>query len=71
MAQETLSAERGMTMLELAERLGQAGFKWLVQTCAEPRPSGVRPIDDSVGQGPAGVFETEISRRCAACASSW
>ena len=30
-AQETLGAERGMTMLELAERLGHAGFRWLVE----------------------------------------
>ena len=28
-AQSTLSAERGLTMLELAERLGNAGFGWL------------------------------------------
>ena len=32
-AQATLGAERGMTMLELAERLGNAGFRWLVQSC--------------------------------------
>jgi alkylation response protein AidB-like acyl-CoA dehydrogenase len=31
-AQATLGAERGLTMLELAERLGQAGFRWLVET---------------------------------------
>ena len=30
-AQATLGAERGMTMLELAERLGNAGFKWLLR----------------------------------------
>jgi alkylation response protein AidB-like acyl-CoA dehydrogenase len=33
-AQATLGAERGMTMLELAERLGNAGFRWLVEACA-------------------------------------
>jgi alkylation response protein AidB-like acyl-CoA dehydrogenase len=32
-AQETLGAERGMTMLELAERLGNAGFGWLADAC--------------------------------------
>ena len=33
-AQATLGAERGMTMLELAERLGNAGFRWLrARTC--------------------------------------
>jgi len=32
-AQETLGAERGMTMLELAERLGNAGFRWLLDAC--------------------------------------
>jgi alkylation response protein AidB-like acyl-CoA dehydrogenase len=32
-AQATLGAERGLTMLELAERLGNAGFRWLVQAC--------------------------------------
>ena len=37
-AQETLSAERGMTMLELAERLGH-GFRWLVETCSAPGPT--------------------------------
>ncbi|MDZ7675403.1 MAG: acyl-CoA dehydrogenase family protein [Acidimicrobiales bacterium] len=47
-AQATLGAERGMTMLELAERLGQAGFGWLVDVCHEPGPTGDRPIDDPV-----------------------
>ena len=36
-AQATLGAERGMTMLELAERLGSAGFGWLVQACDRAR----------------------------------
>lgn len=39
-AQATLGAERGMTMLELAERLGDAGFRRLVEECARPRPDG-------------------------------
>jgi alkylation response protein AidB-like acyl-CoA dehydrogenase len=34
-AQATLGAERGMTMLELAERLGNAGFNWLVELCRQ------------------------------------
>ena len=33
MAQETLGAERGMTILELAERLGNVGFRRLIETC--------------------------------------
>jgi alkylation response protein AidB-like acyl-CoA dehydrogenase len=66
-AQETLSAERGMTMLELAERLGNAGFKWLVEECARRRPSGYRPLDESaVVDGLAG-FEIEISGLRALC----
>ncbi|CAM2740798.1 acyl-CoA dehydrogenase family protein [Skermania piniformis] len=30
-AQQTLGAERGLTMLELSERLGHAGFRWLAE----------------------------------------
>ena len=37
-AQATLGAERGMTMLELAERLGNAGFRWLVEILPDRRP---------------------------------
>jgi len=50
-AQATLGAERGLTMLELAERLGNAGFKWLVQAC---------PLDDPIVDRLA-RFETEIT----------
>ena len=53
-AQATLGAERGMTMLELAERLGNAGFGWLVEACERPGRDGTRPIDDPVVPGPAG-----------------
>lgn len=60
-AQETLSAERGMTMLELAERLGHAGFRWLLETCAEAQSSGYTPIDDPVVRDQLARFETEIS----------
>ena len=42
-AQATLGAERGMTMLELAERLGNAGFRWLVQSQPDRRPDRGRP----------------------------
>ncbi|MDT5096818.1 MAG: hypothetical protein QOC76_555 [Mycobacterium sp.] len=51
-AQATLGAERGMTMLELAERLGNAGFRWLVQSC---------PTDDPVVADRLARFETEIA----------
>ena len=42
-AQATLGAERGLTMLELAERLGNAGFRWLVQASPARRPDRGRP----------------------------
>ncbi|MCU1351702.1 MAG: acyl-CoA dehydrogenase [Acidimicrobiales bacterium] len=60
-AQQTLSAERGMTMLELAERLGHAGFGWLVDACHRVDPSGRRPIDDPVVQDRLAAFETEVT----------
>jgi alkylation response protein AidB-like acyl-CoA dehydrogenase len=60
-AQATLGAERGMTMLELAERLGNARFRWLVEECARTRPDGFRPLDDSVVRDTLARFETEIS----------
>jgi alkylation response protein AidB-like acyl-CoA dehydrogenase len=60
-AQATLGAERGMTMLELAERLGNAGFRWLVEECARVRPDGSRPLDDSLVRDALARFETEIS----------
>lgn len=60
-AQATLGAERGTTMLELAERLGNAGFRWLVQECARVRGDGTRPLDDSAVADSLARFETEIS----------
>ena len=51
-AQATLGAERGMTMLELAERLGNAGFRWLVQSS---------PVDDPIVADRLAQFETEIT----------
>jgi alkylation response protein AidB-like acyl-CoA dehydrogenase len=61
-AQATLSAERGMTMLELAERLGNAGFRWLVDAC---RPT----LDDSLVQDRLAQFEIEITGLRALCRS--
>lgn len=58
-AQETLSAERGMTMLELAERLHGVGFRWLVAQCAAG-PPGARPLDDPVVADRLAGFETEL-----------
>jgi alkylation response protein AidB-like acyl-CoA dehydrogenase len=51
-AQATLGAERGMTMLELAERLGNAGFKWLLQSS---------PVEDPIVADRLAQFETEIT----------
>jgi alkylation response protein AidB-like acyl-CoA dehydrogenase len=57
-AQATLGAERGMTMLELAERLGCAGFRWLVQAA---------PTDDPVVADRLAQLETEITGLRAMC----
>ena len=70
-AQETLGAERGMTMLELAERLGHAGFRWLLETRCRPGPGGGRPLDDDAVAGPAGGDSRPRSPACARCAASW
>jgi alkylation response protein AidB-like acyl-CoA dehydrogenase len=51
-AQATLGAERGLTMLELAERLGNGGFRWLVEAS---------PVDDPVVADRLAQFETEIT----------
>jgi alkylation response protein AidB-like acyl-CoA dehydrogenase len=51
-AQATLGAERGLTMLELAERLGNAGFRWLVQSA---------PVDDALVADRLAQFEIEIT----------
>jgi alkylation response protein AidB-like acyl-CoA dehydrogenase len=51
-AQATLGAERGLTMLELAERLGNAGFRWLVESS---------PVDDPLVADRLAQFETEIT----------
>jgi len=51
-AQATLSAERGMTMLELAERLAN-GFRWLVEAC--------RPLDDPVVLDRLAIVDIEVT----------
>src|SRR5947209_18298766 len=45
-----------MTMLELSERLGNAGFRWLVEACHR---AGC--IQDSLVQDRLAQFETEIT----------
>ncbi|GAA0949864.1 acyl-CoA dehydrogenase family protein [Actinocorallia libanotica] len=67
-AQETLGAERGMTMLELAERLGNAGFGWLVELCGRPGPGGAAPLDDARVQDRLAGLETELTGLRALCA---
>ncbi|MBO2447735.1 acyl-CoA dehydrogenase family protein [Actinomadura barringtoniae] len=67
-AQETLGAERGMTMLELAERLGNGGFDRLVDLCASPGRDGRRPLDDSMVRDRLAVLEIELTGLRALCA---
>ncbi|HKE75750.1 MAG TPA: acyl-CoA dehydrogenase family protein [Acidimicrobiales bacterium] len=57
-AQATLGAERGLTMLELAERLAN-GFRWLVDAC--------RPLDDDAVADRLAGFETELTALRALC----
>lgn len=61
-AQETLGAERGLTMLELAERLRHAGFRWLVEACSRQGLLGDPRVADRLA-----AFETEISGLRALC----
>jgi alkylation response protein AidB-like acyl-CoA dehydrogenase len=68
-AQATLSAERGLTMLELAERLGNAGFGWLLDTARVARPDGSRAVDDARVQDRLALLETEVSGLRALCRS--
>ncbi|ROO85915.1 alkylation response protein AidB-like acyl-CoA dehydrogenase [Actinocorallia herbida] len=67
-AQETLGTERGMTMLELAERLGNGGFRWLVEACARPGRDGTAPLDDSRVRDRLAELETEVTGLRALCA---
>jgi alkylation response protein AidB-like acyl-CoA dehydrogenase len=66
-AQTTLSAERGMTMLELAERLGNAGFRWLIEACTRRVDGWGRLVDDSLVQDRLARLETEIAGLRALC----
>ncbi len=54
-AQSTLSTERGLTMLELAERLAN-GFRWLLDTC---RAGGL--LGDALVLDRLAAFETELT----------
>lgn len=67
-AQATLRAERGMTMLELAERLAN-GFRWLIDACAQRRADGTRALDDPVVQDRLAQFETELAGLRSLCRS--
>ncbi|CRZ18647.1 acyl-CoA dehydrogenase family protein [Mycolicibacterium neworleansense] len=51
-AQATLGAERGMTMLELSERLGNAGFNWLLEAA---------PVEDPAVADRLAQFEIELT----------
>ena len=68
-AAQTLSAERGLTMLELAERLGQAGMAWLLEACRRRGVDGRRPMDDPIVQDRLTVLDTEITGLRALCRS--
>ncbi|MEV5826786.1 acyl-CoA dehydrogenase family protein [Spirillospora sp. NPDC052242] len=61
-AQQTLGAERGMTMLELAERLG-GGFHRLAALCAR-----TGALDDPVTGDRLAALETELTGLRALCA---
>jgi alkylation response protein AidB-like acyl-CoA dehydrogenase len=65
-AQATLGAERGMVMLELAERLRNAAFRWLLEMCKRC-DSGDAPIADSRIRDQLVQFETEIAGLQALC----
>ena len=65
-AQATLSAERGMTMLELAERLGRR----VPVAAGRLRPARCRrraPIDDPVVRDRLARFETELTGLRSVC----
>jgi alkylation response protein AidB-like acyl-CoA dehydrogenase len=67
-AQRTLGAERGLTMLELAERLAHGGFRRLVQMCARPRPGGGCALDDPAVADRVAQLETELTGLRGMCA---
>ncbi|WP_067863106.1 acyl-CoA dehydrogenase family protein [Nocardia shimofusensis] len=65
-AQQTLGAERGLTMLELAERLGNAGFRRLVELASRQSPAG-RALDDPVVADRLARLDIEITGLRALC----
>ena len=67
LAQQTLGAERGLTMLELAERLGNAGFRWLVEECRKPGALGRPALDDPRTTDRLARLETELTGLRALC----
>ncbi|MGW1739326.1 acyl-CoA dehydrogenase family protein [Nocardia sp. NPDC001965] len=67
LAQQTLGAERGLTMLELAERLGNAGFGWLVRECRKSDALGRRPVDDGHIADRLARLEIELTGLRALC----
>jgi len=67
-AQRTLGAERGLTMLELAERLAHGGFRRLVSLCARPRPGGGCALDDAPVADRLAQLETELAGLRGLCA---
>jgi alkylation response protein AidB-like acyl-CoA dehydrogenase len=56
-----------MTMLELAERLGNAGFSRLLRACRRSRPGGGRLADDPLVADRLAAFETEVTGLRALC----
>ncbi|MBF6474610.1 acyl-CoA dehydrogenase family protein [Nocardia abscessus] len=66
-AQQTLGAERGLTMLELSERLGNAGFRLLVEACERADLDGARPIDDALVADRLAALDIEIAGLRALC----
>jgi alkylation response protein AidB-like acyl-CoA dehydrogenase len=60
-AQSTLAAERGMTIVELAERLNIV-YEWLRELAAKTRlPTGRRAIDDDVVRERLAELATEVT----------
>lgn len=59
-AQRTLTAERGATIVELSERLA-VGFRWLVELARRPTcDGGDRPVDDPVVRDQLARLATEV-----------
>jgi alkylation response protein AidB-like acyl-CoA dehydrogenase len=56
-----------MTMLKLAERLRNVGFRRLVQECGRRRPDGSRALDDSAVADRLAQFDIDIGGLRALC----